>query len=142
MEASRVWGLGIERREGFEMILRNFTFSRVSLETAKAWRMLDELCVDLRSILNGKLTFSDNFLSERKKLQIDTSLDYTMVLTTALKPTSVLLLGARNLATNDGRVLTGNVVEWEWRGENVLVHSVTGLAASSRYEVELLILEK
>ena len=103
MEASRVWGLGIERREGFEMILRNFTFSRVSLETAKAWRMLDELCVDLRSILNGKLTFSDNFLSERKKLQIDTSLDYTMVLTTALKPTSVLLLGARNLSpTTDG----------------------------------------
>jgi len=124
------------------MILRNFTFSRVSIETAKAWRMLDELCLDLRSILNGKLTFSDNFLSERKKVQIDTGLDYTMVLTTALKPTSVLLLGARNLTANDGRVLTGNVVEWEWRGENVLVHSVTGLAASSRYEVELLILEK
>lgn len=124
------------------MILRNYIFSRAGVETARAFRLLDELTEDLRTLINGNLSFEDNIASNKRTVQIDTAEDFTIILTTPTKPMAVQVLGAKNLATKDGRVLTGNVVEWEWRGGNVLVHSVTGLAANTRYDVELLILEK
>tara|TARA_R100001129_G_scaffold140398_2_gene101528 strand:+ start:134 stop:508 length:375 start_codon:yes stop_codon:yes gene_type:complete len=124
------------------MILKNFSFTRAGIEAGRAWRMLDELCLDLRSMLNGKLTFEDNFAGGQHKIQVDTALDYTVVLASQARPVSVSVLSAKNLDTNSGRLTTGAIVEWEWRGESVLIHSISGLAANTRYEVELLVLEK
>lgn len=124
------------------MILRDFIFGRAGVESARVYRLLDEMCSDLRSIINGNLTFADNIASQRRTVQVDTGSDYTLVLTTPTKPSAVIAMGVRNLASEDGRVLTGNVVEWEWRGSNVLIHSITGLTADTRYEIDLLFLEK
>ena len=141
MEAGGHWDLGKQGGEVEPMILKNFSFTRSGIEASRAWRMLDELCLDLRSMLNGRLTFEDNFAGGQHTVQIDTALAYTVVLSSKARPASVSVLSAKNLDTNSGRLTTGGTVEWEWRGGSVLVHSVSGLAANTRYEVELLVLE-
>lgn len=49
-------------------------------------------------------------------------------------PLGVRLIGATVQRTSTGRVLSGLPVEWEWRAGAVVIHSISGLAATTRYD--------
>lgn len=56
-------------------------------------------------------------------------------------PLGVLLLRAIVQRGGTGRAFSGNAIDWEWRGGGLLIHSVTGLAASTRYDATLAVME-
>ncbi|UJR78930.1 hypothetical protein [Sandaracinus amylolyticus] len=57
------------------------------------------------------------------------------------KPLAVFLLRAVPQRTSDGKVITSPAVQWEWRSGALLVHSVDGLAASTRYNATIAVME-
>ncbi len=56
-------------------------------------------------------------------------------------PLGVLLISARVQRSTSGRVLTSATVDWEWRGGGILIYGVAGLAAATRYDCVIAVLE-
>jgi hypothetical protein len=105
-------------------------------------RVLDESLRVLREVLDGGWRWR-----EQVRGVIDTVID-TDVLPVAVDvpgvksaPLSVQLLRATVQRTTTGQVLSALPVTWEWREGRLLIHSVDGLAASTRYDATLAVTE-
>ena len=56
-------------------------------------------------------------------------------------PLSVLVLRATAQRTTDGMVITTPAVTWTWRGGRVVIHAVGTLAAATRYDATIAVME-
>jgi hypothetical protein len=56
-------------------------------------------------------------------------------------PLSVMVLRATAQRTADGMVITTPAVTWTWRGGRVVIHAVGTLAAATRYDATIAVME-
>lgn len=56
-------------------------------------------------------------------------------------PVTVMLASATKQDTTDGHKFSGGLVEWEQRGNSILIHNVSGLSASTRYDAVFVVME-
>jgi hypothetical protein len=56
-------------------------------------------------------------------------------------PMGVLLGKAVVQRSATGQAISGGIVTWEFRGGRLLIHTVTGLAATTRYDATILLVE-
>jgi hypothetical protein len=107
----------------------------------KAKRILDEAFRSIRSVLDvdqGGVRMREQFRT------IDTVIDTARLpvpVKCATKPLGVLLVGATVQRTGTGEVISGGAVTWSWRGGGLLIHDVDGLAAATRYDATIAVME-
>jgi len=120
-------------------------FDPIPKETSRPLReVLERALESIRSVLD----VSQGGLRVRESIRvIDCVIDTGATPTAILKvpglktpPLAVLLLRATNQRTATGQSASGFGVQWEWRGA-LLIHSVDGLSASTRYDCALAVLE-
>lgn len=102
-------------------------------------RILDASFRDIRNVLDaaqGGLRLREQFAGV-----IDCVIDTAILPVTIAAPRrmtrpplGVRLISATVQRTSTGRVLSGGQVDWEWRAGAVVIHSITGLAATTRYD--------
>lgn len=108
----------------------------------------DEINRGVRDVLDGGyggIRVSEQF-SRILETVIDTGRFPITVSNDALKglaapPLGLLLLRATVQRTTSGRNLSGGTVDWEWRDGALVLHAVSGLAATTRYNATLLVME-
>lgn len=124
--------------------------SRSDLKDAPGW--IDGLIVPLNSfmdtvfsLLNGRLTFQENFRSTIRAARITTPATYssgdfdeTRFLTgLPVKATGVLLL---QITADDGAAITAATsIDWIERNGEIRVRHVAGLADSTKYSATFLV---
>jgi hypothetical protein len=107
----------------------------------KAKRVLDEAFRSIRSVLDatqGGIRMREQFTV------IDTVIDTARLpvpVKCGARPLGVLLVGATVQRTGTGQVISGGAVTWSWRGGGLLIHDVDGLAASTRYDATIAVME-
>lgn len=117
-------------------------FDLLPAEYADARKVVDESFRVLREVLDGGWRWR-----EQVRGVVDTVID-TAVLPVSIdvpgvktSPLSVTLLRAVELRTASGQAISGSAVTWEWRNGALLVHSIDGLSASTRYAATLAVTE-
>lgn len=107
---------------------------------AKSRRVLDAAFRSLRSILDNGIRMREQFRCV--DAVIDTArLPVSVAVDTTAPPLSVSLLRAVVQRSTSGAVISHARVTWEWRSGAVLIHAIDGLAASTRYDVTLAVME-
>jgi hypothetical protein len=111
---------------------------------ARSRRVLDAAFRSLRNVLDvaqGGVRMREQFRC------VDTVIDTgelpVSITVEGIKspPLSVLLLRATEQRSGSGLIVSGTGVIWEWRSGALLIHTVDGLGASTRYDVTLAVME-
>lgn len=107
-----------------------------------ARKVVDESFRVLREVLDGGFRWREQVRGVVDTV-IDTGVLPVQIDVPAVKtaPLSVLCLRAIPQRSASGQVISGAAVTWEWRSGTLLVHSVDGLAATTRYDVTLAVME-
>lgn len=109
---------------------------------ASAWeaarRELDGVLGDLRAILNGGLSLTDQS-KVRTFIWNDANAAPRVSTGGAKRPLALLVLCAR--ATEGGDVISGAPVTWRWDGTACVISAIGGLSTSTDYTVTLWISE-
>lgn len=107
-----------------------------------ARKVVDESFRSLREVLDGGWRWR-----EQVRAVIDTVID-TGALPVGIqapgvrKPLAVLLLSAAEQdAANGALTVSSASVTWEWRGGQLIIHSVAGLSANTRYNAVIAVME-
>lgn len=112
---------------------------------ADAWdktqaRAVNEHLDDTTGIINGGMRLQDQFAGVRLGVRFNTANAPPKVGPFSRPPRWVLCLGARTL-TEPSSQIGGAAVSWTMEGVNVVVTSVSGLATSTDYTVDLWLME-
>jgi hypothetical protein len=107
-----------------------------------ARKVLDEALRSLREVLERGFRWREQVAGV-----VDTTID-TAALPLSLDvprikvaPLAVMLLSAIEQRSQTGERISGGVVEWEWRGGRLVIHDVSGLTASTRYNATFAVME-
>ena len=109
---------------------------------AEAARPLDTFVREVRSVLNGGATLTEQMAGEVKRgvryVGGETLVVNTRVATT---PLTVLCLGAKEALTDNPTFMSGGVVSWSYDNNAVSITDISGLVAATDYLVSLWIVE-
>ncbi|HVK87952.1 MAG TPA: hypothetical protein VM513_27720 [Kofleriaceae bacterium] len=108
----------------------------------RARKVVDESLRVVREVLDGGWRWREQVRGVVSTV-IDTDVLPVQVAVPAVvtSPTAVLLLSAVPQRTATGQVISGAAVTWEWRSGALLIHSIDGLSASTRYNAVLAVME-
>lgn len=117
-------------------------FDMLPEEYASARKVLDESFRVIREVLDGGWRWREQVRGVVSTV-IDTGALPVQVEVPGAKvaPLAVLCLRAIPQRSALGQVQSGGAVTWEWRSGALLVHAIDGLAASTRYDVTLAVME-
>jgi hypothetical protein len=108
----------------------------------RARRVVDESFRVIREVLDGGWRWREQVRGVVSTV-IDTGELPVQVAVPAVvtSPTAVLLLSAVPQRSASGQVISSAAVTWEWRSGALLIHSIDGLAATTRYNAVLAVME-
>lgn len=107
---------------------------------AAASRPLDTFVREVRSILNGGVTLSEQMAGEVKAIRYIG--DETLTVATRVKPPlAVICLAARSATTGVTDTLTGCMVMWAYDNGAISIKGIDGLSAGADFLVTLWIVE-
>ncbi len=106
-----------------------------------ARKLIDDAFRSLRTVLERGFRWREQVAGVVETV-IDTSeLPVSVEVPNISRPIAVLLLGAIVQRSENGHVISGGEVTWEWRGGALLIHDVSGLAVTTRYNCVLAVME-
>lgn len=106
---------------------------------AAASRPLDTFVREVRSILNGGVTLTEQMAGEVKTIRYIG--DETVSVATRVRPLAVLCLAARSATTGIPDTLTGSMVTWSYDNGAIAISAITGISAGADFLVTLWIVE-
>ena len=108
--------------------------------------VLNRFMEEIYGALNRDLTFTDNIASSFKSISISTYANYptsfdTMKIANPLRtnPTGVILIRSIN-SDNNSPIKSAIGIDWDFLDGNIRILHVSGLAASTNYQLSFLII--
>lgn len=122
--------------------ITRYVSDRLPQKWDQAREVVEDSLRNIRKTLNGGFRWQEQVRNlvetELDPSELPQSVEFPNVVN---PPLTVLCLRAVVVRTEDGKVLSGLPVTWEFRGGTLFIHEIDGLLAGTRYRVTLAAME-